>query len=577
MSALRKKADAVARAASVGIVPQIHEADLFGGLQLTELGSAVRSLEGNPEGRTVHRLFWPLTESEIPLIFAGVNGQDPNGASSESLHVRFLTSWYRFLRSASPTDAADALESCQAITESSEVQSAFAAFLLEEDGVTESNSQEIVRGAIKTATLAVLERVSVAAADAWDNRDTSYATQLARVVLDSPTDDELEERALGPLANCGWRLHERVSELIEEMPAYHDGFSVDEPREVVQLVRLGQLLSGRHPSATDWVKSSEKWRTGICWRMRNEALRLYNNEDKTAEALLIAQKAFALATNSAQKEKLKEEVTVLESFLREEKQASHFRSISKISSAPPLRTINGWGTTLYGRQPFEGDKEYYFSTLYFVGFFIPIFPITRYLVKDASPEGWTFLGKSPWSKWMKLHLAFSILAIIYVFYTLQGSGSTVIAQQVPSEPLPTYSSAVPTAQSESVEYPSAKPSESIASAYPEDPEIKRRERLQSELDSLKSQIEGLDSSIGSTEAELNTAKSNLEGLNRRIDATSPDRYSQDEVDAFNSMVRKHERLRRNYNAKVEDFNGLILKRKRKVSRHNEVVNALNER
>lgn len=573
MSVLRKKADAVARAASVGIIPKIPEVGFFGSIPLTELGSAVRSLEGNPERRTVYRLFWPINAVDIPLILKGEDSQILGGDPLELLHNQFLVSWYRFLSTDSPADAADALEFWQEISESKELQSVLAALIVDEDGVALTESHNVLRNAIKVATLVALERVSSAAARAWDEGETSSAFQLARVLLDSPTDDELEERALEPLANCAWRLHERVTELIEVLPAYHDGFPLDEPKEIVQLVRFGQLLSGRHPSATDWVKSSERWQTAVCWQMRKEALRLHNDEGRTTDALYVAKKALQLSTDSAQKEKLRGEVTVLESILQDEKKAAHFCSISKISSAPTLYTINGWGMKLYGRERFEGDRDYYFSTLYFVGFFIPIFPITRYLVKDASPSGWSFLGKSQWTIWMKLHLAFSITLIFIACYSLRGSDSVGVQPKLESGTSQAYSNY---ASSAPVSGPVQSPSDVPAIANITFPGNERRERLKKELESLKTQIRELDTLIEASETKLSKEKSNVEESYERIVASSPDRYNQYEVDDYNSMVRKYERQRKNYNVKVEDFNDLIYKRKRKVARHNEVVNALND-
>ena len=82
-----------------------------------------------------------------------------------------------------------------------------------------------------------------------------------------------------------------------------------------------------------------------------------------------------------------------------------------IKSAPPLFTLNGFGLKLYGR----GDRRpdgFYASTLYLCGLFIPLLPISRYLVRDAGEGGWHFLGKIPLSQPQRWYRRALVLAIV---------------------------------------------------------------------------------------------------------------------------------------------------------------------
>ena len=60
-----------------------------------------------------------------------------------------------------------------------------------------------------------------------------------------------------------------------------------------------------------------------------------------------------------------------------------FGDLKPISSAPSLRTINGFGFTLYGNSDHDADTESYVTTYYFVVLFIPIIPLARYRVIEG--------------------------------------------------------------------------------------------------------------------------------------------------------------------------------------------------
>ena len=96
-----------------------------------------------------------------------------------------------------------------------------------------------------------------------------------------------------------------------------------------------------------------------------------------------------------------------------------FGGLQTIDSAPTLRTINGVGFTIYGRDAFDAASQTYMATYYFVVLFIPIFPICRYRVRDAAGGGYHFLGKAPLRTFDKWHLAVAILGTLFLIAKMQ--------------------------------------------------------------------------------------------------------------------------------------------------------------
>lgn len=94
--------------------------------------------------------------------------------------------------------------------------------------------------------------------------------------------------------------------------------------------------------------------------------------------------------------------------------------------APVMSTINGIGTTIYGREE-QGADGAYVTTLFFVFFFVPIIPLGAYLVADAGGRSYRFYGKAPLGSlsylWGMLLLFGASSAAVF------GIGSTLWASQ----------------------------------------------------------------------------------------------------------------------------------------------------
>lgn len=68
--------------------------------------------------------------------------------------------------------------------------------------------------------------------------------------------------------------------------------------------------------------------------------------------------------------------------------------LEPIKKAPTLHTVNGIGTTLYGKHKPNQDGLYV-ATLWFVFVFLPIFPLAAYVVRKGQGNLWHFFAKAP--------------------------------------------------------------------------------------------------------------------------------------------------------------------------------------
>jgi len=77
--------------------------------------------------------------------------------------------------------------------------------------------------------------------------------------------------------------------------------------------------------------------------------------------------------------------------------------MKRLHRPPSMYTLNTVGTRLYGERDHDRFTQSYVATLYFVVFFIPLFPIRCYRVVPQD-GGWCFLGQVEWSDRERLHL-----------------------------------------------------------------------------------------------------------------------------------------------------------------------------
>jgi hypothetical protein len=73
-----------------------------------------------------------------------------------------------------------------------------------------------------------------------------------------------------------------------------------------------------------------------------------------------------------------------------------FPAMRPIKRPPPLHTINGFGTRVYGHRDLDRASGAYVTTLCLCALFVPLFCLRAYRVVRAS-SGWYFLGREPLS------------------------------------------------------------------------------------------------------------------------------------------------------------------------------------
>jgi len=215
----------------------------------------------------------------------------------------------------------------------------------------------------------------------------------------------------------------------------------------------------------------------------------------------------------------------IETGLKEVRKAVHqqhvFGNLKPLVAAPSLKTINGFGVTMYGRSDYDADTQSYATTRYFVALFIPIFPLGRYRVIRTGNQ-YTFMGKLPFRKAERFHLGLSLTligALIILGITqanVTASGNTVSPSTVTSS-----TSDAPSPQSP-------------------------------RLNEIKAQIESGRSRIASLEVQLKPVLDEINSLNARMDSLKSDLKSLDAQHNSGIDIDVDD-----YNAKVDTYNTLL--------------------
>ena len=73
-----------------------------------------------------------------------------------------------------------------------------------------------------------------------------------------------------------------------------------------------------------------------------------------------------------------------------------------VAKAPTMHTINGIGTSLYGKAEKDEADGTHIATLFLVLVFVPVLPLASYVVLPANTGGWYFLRKVPFNPKMRL-------------------------------------------------------------------------------------------------------------------------------------------------------------------------------
>jgi len=90
--------------------------------------------------------------------------------------------------------------------------------------------------------------------------------------------------------------------------------------------------------------------------------------------------------------------------------------IQPLNGAPAMVTFNGFGSSAYGQAEADAGDGSFILTVYLVAVFVPVYPLSSYLVRPAE-KGWTFFGKVPLSGvgylWQRAIALAGLVAVLF--------------------------------------------------------------------------------------------------------------------------------------------------------------------
>lgn len=250
-----------------------------------------------------------------------------------------------------------------------------------------------------------------------------------------------------------------------------------------------------------------------------------NKTEKWKPCISILEKALEYSSSQEVTERIEKNLKIVQNNER------LFGDLKKISSAPSLSTINGFGFKLYGSTDHDQETNSYLSTYYFVALFIPIFPICRYRVIQ-SRKGYSFLGKAPLRSFDKWHLSISLALIaLFIFMGIINSESTNRIESSVNRSVPTTS---------------------------------RSYNNTSTRSSLEREIEQGKAQAVEMETQLEEMDSRLEEMERRMQS-----YEMlDMADEYNALVPSFNSVVGERNDLYEEYQNLIDEVNAKIKRYN---------
>ena len=97
------------------------------------------------------------------------------------------------------------------------------------------------------------------------------------------------------------------------------------------------------------------------------------------------------------------------------------RLLGEPGQKPALGTLNGIGTTLYGRRDYDAGTNTYVATQWLVFLFLPVFPLAAYRVRDAARNSYHIFGRvsvSPFAKKYRWVVAIGALVLmLHLFFS----------------------------------------------------------------------------------------------------------------------------------------------------------------
>lgn len=332
--------------------------------------------------------------------------------------------------------------------------------------------------------------------------------------------------------------------------------------DLLKLVQRLERLAGKESYANKRAREV----TASCLRIISIS---YNNDLKSpqfSEQLL--KEAQELAKDTVALEKINEDLAIVEKNAQQEK---IWKDTKPIKKAPSLHTINGIGTTLYGWKDYDPATGTYISTLYFVFFAIPLFPIARYRIRILGNNKLSFYKKVPLRTFDKMHIAISIFLIVLCIILISQNNSSNYSVKSPNSYYNSKSQK-PTNTNFSDRRPGSNPY-----LLPQKTSNTKTEMLKNQIESAKLELSNQELELKKLEDKINSYENQIEFYAAKIKriernminglATDQSEYGMaltnhnHYVDLYNTELKKYNlkfneyvRLREDTNKKIYEYN-----------------------
>ncbi len=337
-----------------------------------------------------------------------------------SHHASFIYSWIWFERHGSPKNLAQALSSyCWSVANQGLLKTL--TDLTEADcSLTHEQSARSIHDAVRETGIDLIRQGSSKAVAAWRAGDATKGLALCTSILESPLEDEWEERGLDPVIQFAHELSQEVESATANMENWTPNWKDPVASQVGTLTGMERAFGKRHPAAATWRHVLQKHVDAIAAHMRTFAIDAYNERDDEETAERVMAQIDQLTVSPQLRQRIADDRKQLRK--NSEGGVPRIPGLTNISSAPSSGSCQGIGAHVYDVGSCPTNHQFNFSVQYFTILFLPIFPLGRYLSQPGL-NGKLFFGSLPWTKGMYVHLALS-LAVIVIGLIAMANGSS---------------------------------------------------------------------------------------------------------------------------------------------------------
>lgn len=519
---LCRRAAATAQATFPRQAAQVGLRRVFGDEDLARCEAIARSLAIDPKRRTIYRCFWPLHYESLPdaALFA-LPG--PSAPPFVARQIAFLENWFAFLTTSDPGRLGNALADFRALRDDGGYAAGLAR-LLADEGEDEADARRLVEEAHGEVVALLLTAACRRAVESWESGQTAGPWRaLLRAVIASPFPEAADQALRAEVIPAGDREMAGLRRAINAggSPAASDP-------AVLRLRELAEAVRERVPTAALWLQTAQE-------RSRPEAPR-------------------PSPAPRPQPESRENAAAGLEKVGKIQGDSRIWKDVRRIESAPTVFHFLGTGTRMIGRRPFGGQSAWYYSTLCLCVFFVPLFPLGRYVISYTPWGGYYFHGRAPLTQENRSHiyLAATALLLLAILASLRLPAVSKALSRVtasPSGSAPTLTSPAPARESKSGVVLST--------------EEERQNRLAAEWETLNEQNEAELPKMMAEAAELEERDREIRDTLSQIKAEKAvlDRSDERAVDAFNlrlihvnETVREAARSWKEHNRRVDAYN-----------------------